>query len=79
MFCATQLITYKVITLGQHGKVTGQQPGSLDSARGSSGHAPQIAGEPPQPPSREEDDHALFEGIQVFPWQYCALRGLKRL
>ncbi|BDA43697.1 Mitogen-activated protein kinase kinase kinase 11 [Coccomyxa sp. Obi] len=40
------LITYKVITLGQHGKVTGQ-PGSLDSARGSSGHAPQVAGVAP--------------------------------
>ncbi|KAK9915364.1 hypothetical protein WJX75_008098 [Coccomyxa subellipsoidea] len=41
------LITYKVITLGQSGKVTGQQPGSLDSARGSSGHAPQVAGSAP--------------------------------
>ncbi len=60
-----QLITYKVITLGQHGKMTGEQPGSLDSAHGSSGHTPQVAGEPPAPPP--EDDHAVFEGIQVSP------------
>ena len=37
----------QVITLGQHGKVNGGQLGSLDSARGSSGHVPQVAGMAP--------------------------------
>jgi hypothetical protein len=52
--------------LGQDGRLTGQQPGSLDSARGSCGHAPQVAGQPPLPPRlHSADQHSDFEGVQV--------------
>ena len=62
-----QLITYKVITCGQHGMISGQQAGSLDSASGSHGQCPtHLAGQPPKapvsPPSRTNSD---FEEIQV--------------
>ena len=60
-----QLITYKVLTIGQDGQRTGQQPGSLDSARGSSGYAPQTAGQPP-PLSPGKDSQSDFEGVQVW-------------
>ena len=62
-----QLITYKVITCGQHGMISGQQAGSLDSASGSHGQCPtHLVGQPPKapvsPPSRTNSD---FEEIQV--------------
>jgi len=54
----------QVITLGQHGKVTGQQPGSLDSARGSNGHSPQVAGTPPIPPAQRTSS-SDFDEVHV--------------
>ena len=64
---AVQLITYKVITCGQHGMISGQQAGSLDSASGSHGQCPtNLVGQPPKAPlsplGRTNSD---FEEIQV--------------
>ena len=60
-----QLITYKVITCGQHGMISGQQTGSLDSASGSHGQCPiHVVGQPPKPPLGT-DQHADFEEIQA--------------
>lgn len=63
-----QLITYKVITCGQHGMISGQQAGSLDSASGSKGQCPDthIVGQPPKyalPPAGSVNSD--FEDIQV--------------
>ena len=62
-----QLITYKVITCGQHGMISGQQAGSLDSASGSHGQCPtNLVGQAPKAPmsplGRTNSD---FEEIQV--------------
>lgn len=66
---AMQLITYKVITCGEHGMISWQQTGSLDSALGSQGQCPtHLVGQPPKaslsPTSRTNSD---FEEIQVIP------------
>ena len=74
--CSLQLITYKVITCGQHGMLSGQQAGSLDSASGSRGQCPHLAGQPPKLPSAPGNSggaHSDFEEIQV------SLRGFGTL
>ena len=79
---AMQLITYKVITCGQHGMISGQQAGSLDSASGSHGQCPtHLVGQPPKAPmsplGRTNSD---FEEIQVIhPASAAPARPLSRL
>ena len=63
MHLDAQLITYKAITCGQHGMISGQQAGSLDSASGSKGECPaHVSG---QPPKYASSQHSDFEEIQV--------------
>ncbi len=65
MYLHAQLITYKAITCGQHGMISGQQAGSLDSASGSRGECPaHVSGQPPNYASRQSNSD--FEEIQVF-------------
>lgn len=68
LMCSVQLITYKVITCGQHGMISGQQAGSLDSASGSRGLCPHLAGQPPKltaAPGNSSGAHSDFEEILV--------------
>ncbi|CAL5221171.1 g3314 [Coccomyxa viridis] len=72
------LITYKAITCGQHGMISGQQAGSLDSASGSKGECPaHVSG---QPPKYASSQHSDFEEIQE-TWllsEFCDKGNLDR-
>ena len=71
--CLAQLITYKAITCGQHGMISGQQAGSLDSASGANGQCPaHVVGQPPKYSSPQLNSD--FEEIQV-PCSFFIFRG----